>query len=196
MICLAHAADEVATGKYFSLPEIHPALNHFPIAFLIGGVILDLYAWWRQQENLQRIATALMLAGIIMGLVTAAAGFLAFFTVSAHTETAHVLMYWHLGIQAASILIFAIVVRRRWNTFGSPLGSSRALEILAAVGLLVGSYIGGFIVYQGGAGVDPQILSAEVREHHHHGGGHPGDEEHHEHSTEHTHAPNSDSSGR
>ena len=87
MFLLAHS--EEATTGYFSLPEIHPALNHFPIAFLIGGVLLDLYAAWRHQESLMRAATALIFTGILKGLLTGAAGFLAFFTVTAYTENAH-----------------------------------------------------------------------------------------------------------
>jgi len=187
MFLLAHS-EEAATGRgYFSLPEIHPALNHFPIAFLIGGVLLDLYAAWRQQESLMRAATALIFTGILTGLLTGAAGFLAFFTVAAHTENAHYLMYWHLGIQLASILIFAAVVWRRWQTIGPPTGGTRFLGIFASVLLLIGSYLGGVIVYQGGAGVNPQILSAKVREHHH------GGDEHH-HSTEATQALHSPTS--
>jgi len=150
---------------------------------------LDLCAGWRHQENLTRAATAMILTGILTGLLTGVAGFLAFLTVTAHTEKAHDLMYWHLAIQLASILIFAIVVWRRWQTVGPPTGTTRLFGVFASVLLLVGSYIGGTIVYQGGAGVNPQILSAEVREHSHGGNGH------HSHSAEATQALQSDSLG-
>lgn len=36
--------------------EAHPATVHFPIAFLLGAVALDLYAWWGGRTDLSRIA--------------------------------------------------------------------------------------------------------------------------------------------
>jgi uncharacterized membrane protein len=69
--------------------ELHPMLVHFPIAFLIGGVLLDLYAWARGSAALMHVATELLIAGVLTGLVTAAAGWLALETVPAHTEQAH-----------------------------------------------------------------------------------------------------------
>jgi uncharacterized membrane protein len=73
--------------------EIHPALVHFPIALLLCGVALDLYAWWRQRADWERIATGLLVAGVLAGVVAALSGFLAWWTIpSSHTEEAHILM--------------------------------------------------------------------------------------------------------
>ena len=47
--------------------EYHPALVHFPIAFLIGAVLLDLYAWRRGEPAPARVATGLLLAGVATG---------------------------------------------------------------------------------------------------------------------------------
>jgi uncharacterized membrane protein len=159
--------------------ELHPALVHFPIAFILGAVALDLYAWLRFRVDLAAIATGLLVAGVASALVAAAAGVLAFFTVPAHTHDAHGLMYWHLGINVVAVGLLAVVARYRWTArHWEPSGTLRALGIAGALILSGGSYLGGEIVYKGGAGIDPAILAPEVREHEHGG---------HEHGPEHSH---------
>ncbi len=43
--------------------ELHPMLVHFPIAFLLGDVVLLLWASWRPTEVRHRTASGLLLAG-------------------------------------------------------------------------------------------------------------------------------------
>jgi uncharacterized membrane protein len=159
------AAD--ASPGLFPPWEAHPATVHFPIAFLLGAVALDVYAWWRGRADLARIATGLMAAGVITGVVAIATGTVAFFTVPAHTREAHRLMYWHLGLMAGAVTVFAAatVARRRGEP---PAGWARAAGLLGTTVLLAGAYVGGSLVYHGGAGVDPAILAPEVRGGHGH----------------------------
>lgn len=167
MTLLAHAEGGHGWGGPFEPWEIHPALNHLPIALLLAGVALDLYAWWRGRPDSAQVATGLLVAGVLTGALTALAGLLAFFTVPGHTEEAHRLMYWHLGIQAAALLLFAWPAwQRRRNWAAPPTRAGRLVACLAAVLLLVGSGVGGYLVYHGGAGVDPQLLAPEVRHGH------------------------------
>ena len=70
-------------------------------------------------------------AGVLSGLVTGLAGFLAFFTVpSSHTETAHDRVIWHLALALASVLLFAGVAWVRWRGRRElpPAGYVHALE--------------------------------------------------------------------
>jgi uncharacterized membrane protein len=168
--------ETIAWEKIMPPWEIHPALVHFPIAFFLSGVTLDLYAWWMRREDLARIATGILAAGVIMAVPTALAGLLAFFTVPAHTEAAHTRMLWHLGLEVAAVALFTAVVIVRWRDgLALPGAASRGLGLLAAAILIVASYLGGDLVYHGGAGVDPQILAPEVREGHSHShGAEPG----------------------
>src|SRR5205085_202387 len=114
MTFLAHSEASHGWGGPFELWEIHPALNHLPIAFLLGGVALDLYAWCRARPGLAQVATGLLIAGLLTGVLAALAGLMAFFTVPGHTENAHFLMYWHMAIQATALLMFACPVFERW----------------------------------------------------------------------------------
>lgn len=144
--------------------EVHPATVHFPIAFLIGAVALDLFAWWRGRTDLARVATGLIAAGVVFGLIAVATGLLAFFTVRAHTQLAHGQMYWHLGLNAAALGLFAVIfyVRRRVDGLSAGV---RIAGIAAAALIAGGGFLGGQIVYRGGAGVDPGILIPEIGGH-------------------------------
>lgn len=147
-------------------------LVHFPIAFLLSGLALDLYAWWRGRPDLAWVVNGLFVAGVLTGVLAALTGLLAFFLVPAHTDEAHQLMYWHLGIQAAALVLFAWPAWVGWRNWLLPLTTGpRVASWLATVLLMVGSGIGGYIVYHGGAGVEPTLLSQELREGHHDGKG-------------------------
>ena len=161
MLLFANGGDD-PSGGMFPPWEAHPATVHFPIAFLLGAVALDLYAWYRGRTDLARAATWLIAAGTISGLLAVATGLLAFFTVRAHTAESHDQMYWHLGLNAAALVMFTIVFYARRRLDGLSTGV-RIAGIAAAALIAAGGFLGGQIVYRGGAGVDPAILAPEVR---------------------------------
>jgi uncharacterized membrane protein len=153
--------------------ELHPVLVHFPIAFLFGGVTILLWGLVRPSDSTNRLAAGMLLTGVICGWVAAAAGGLAYYTVPAHTEFGHTLMFWHLGIAIGMLVLFSVLAIWRWRTRESNASASQV--VVAVVGLLmvtVTGHLGGTIVLRNGAGVDPAILSAEVRGGHAHQGGH------------------------
>ncbi len=152
-----------------NLWEIHPLLVHFPIAFLLGGAVLDLVTLGYRRETLSRSAAGLLLAGVCFGWVAAAAGLLAFFTVPAHTEEAHGKMVWHLGLAIASLVLFTWVAIVRWRYRALPPKLLHAMiAVCASVLLVLTGYLGADLVFHGGAGVNPELLSREIREGHSH----------------------------
>ena len=156
--------------------ELHPPLVHFPIALLLSGVALDLVGWWRAKETLMRAATWMLIAGFATGVVAANFGLLAFYTVPAHTDEAHRMMYWHMGTAVASLVLFAWVVIVRWLRRSThPSSASRVVGVIAAGILAATGYLGGYIVFHGGAGVEPALLASALREGHSHGEGTDGD---------------------
>jgi uncharacterized membrane protein len=166
MFLFAHGAGPPPAGP-FPPWEWHPATVHFPIAFLLGAVALDLYARWKGRADLARVATGLMAAGVIAGVAAAATGALAFFTVPAHTAEAHRLMYWHLGLMTGAVAVFAgVTVARRRDA--PPAVWVRVAGLFGVAVLLIGAYLGGRLVYRGGAGVDPTILAPDLRTGHGH----------------------------
>lgn len=159
-------------------------LVHFPIAFLLAGVVLLLWSWRRPSETLQRVTAGLLLAGMIFGWLAAAAGGLAYFTVPAHTEEGHELMYWHLGLGLGMLVLSTWVSIARWQKRTTVATTPQLIAAcLGAVLLMLTGYLGGSIVYHHGAGVDPKILAPEIRGGHSHQNGHshPAAAESHDH---------------
>lgn len=151
--------------------EIHPALVHFPIALLLSAVAVDVFAWWRPHELLNRVATGLLIGGTVSCWLAANFGLLAFYTVPAHTHEAHHLMFWHIGAAVSSLVLFTWLAVVRWFHRAEPLTRTRrGVGLVAAVFLMTTGALGGHIVYHGGAGVEPELLAESVRESHSHGG--------------------------
>jgi uncharacterized membrane protein len=145
--------------------EYHPALVHFPIAFLLGAVVLDLFEWRRDDAALARVATGLFLAGVATAALAAAAGVLAFFTGPAsHTEESGQLIWWHIGAAVLQFVLFALVAFLRWRRQPAPPPAwTRAVGLIAAVVLVFAGYEGGYIVYHGGSGIEPKLMAPELR---------------------------------
>src|SRR5262245_13571120 len=163
--------------------ELHPALIHFPIAFLLAGLLTDLAGRFRRSELLTRAASGLLLAGVLSGIAAAAAGVVSYFTVPAHTEASHEQMETHLVLGGAAVAPFALVASARWRRRRQP-ASAAVLsgEILGSALLVTAAFLGGKVVYHGGAGVDPRILApAIVQGHHHHDDGTAEAADHHDH---------------
>jgi uncharacterized membrane protein len=150
--------------------EIHPALVHFPIALLLSAIAVDVFVWWRGNVSLDRVATGLLIAGVAAGWLAANFGLLAFYTVPAHTHEAHRLMFWHIGAAVTTLALFTWLAVVRWFHRAEPVTRIRHIVgIVGAAILMTTGALGGYIVYHGGAGVEPELLAESVRESHTHG---------------------------
>ena len=141
--------------------EIHPAVVHFPIAFLLGGVALDLFG--RHSETAVTSATYLLLAGLATAAVAAVTGVVAYYTVPGnHTEQAHGASTGTSGDGRGVRHVRGGLPRAlAAPTVVSP--AIRGVGLAAAAILLFGGYVGGKLVYQGGLGIDPAILKPGLR---------------------------------
>lgn len=149
--------------------ELHPALVHFPIAFLVATAILDLIALRRAEAG--RWATGFAVAGSVTGVAAVAAGFLAWWTIPGHTDGAHALMTWHIVVQSIAIGLFGVRAILGWRApTRAPGMPARVIGWLGAAALVVGSTLGGHLVFRHGVGVTAaqQVPSG----HDHAGGGH------------------------
>lgn len=154
--------------------EIHPALVHFPIAFLTFAVIADLYALWAKRPEFFRYGTGLLVTGAATLIPAAVFGFISFFTVPAHTEDAHLLMQWHMVLNVCAAVLWLGLAAWRWrsNRIAPPSGVLVAIGACVLAMTLLSANLGGLIVYRGGAGIEPEILAPEIRAGHTHAHAH------------------------
>jgi uncharacterized membrane protein len=131
--------------------ELHPALVHFPIAFLVGGLALDYAAAWKKRDAWLRPAAGLLVWGVITGWLAALAGLLAWYTL----RNDEGMNLWHPVTAALSMIAFTALAVVRWRrraTFATP--SSEGLGAVAALLILAAGYIGSHMVYRAGMGVE------------------------------------------
>jgi uncharacterized membrane protein len=130
--------------------ELHPALIHFPIAFLLGGVGVEVLARIRPRESLSRTASALFVAGVVTGIPAAIAGVVSYLTVPAHTEAARTEMAAHVVLASAALVVFALVAAARWPWRTQPASALALCASLAGGALLVSAaFLGGKTVLHG-----------------------------------------------
>jgi uncharacterized membrane protein len=147
--------------------EIHPALVHFPISFLLAGVAADFYALLRRRTELGRAASELLFLGMMTGWVAAVAGVIAFFT-APHSGHAHEFMYYHSATAAVTMALFTWLAVLRRRAKGALLGrGARVLAVVSAVLLSASGYLGGYLVYHAGAGVGAARTVEESGHSHH-----------------------------
>ena len=145
--------------------EFHPTLIHFPIAFLIAAVCYDFYLWSRGDHGPSAAVNGLYITGVLTAAVAAAAGALAFFTAPAsYTDEAADMIWWHIGGAVTQFVLFAIVaiVRYRHRRDDSP-SWTRVVSLVAALVLVFAGYEGGYIVYHGATGIEPNVLARDLR---------------------------------
>lgn len=133
--------------------EFHPALVHFPMALLLCGVALDLYARLRKREDLVRPAFFLQFWGVLTGWAAALAGILAWYTAPRVYEI-NPLVYTHPLLALISLASFSVLVGVRWRRRDAMTGT---LKQICAAGatlvVLLAAYTGGHLVFRGSMGV-------------------------------------------
>ena len=131
---------------------LHPILIAFPIAFLSASVLSDLAAWVAQPA-LYTVASYLMIAGVVTGLIAAVPGSIDLFAAVPPDSSARNRGLVHMVVNVSSVVLFAVSWYYRnpdlsFNAF------SFVLELLAGVLIGVGGWIGGTLVYRDQIGID------------------------------------------
>jgi uncharacterized membrane protein len=138
-----------------NLPPVHPALVHLPIAFVTLSFIADLFARIRKSDSLRQVGFWALVAGLIGGVITIAAGYFDFNRASLNHETsAYVWLHLKIGWTLAAGLI--LLTFWRWRIRQRAMLPSGAYLLVMFLGFaltMFQGWYGGEMVYSHGAGV-------------------------------------------
>lgn len=137
--------------------NIHPMIVHFPIAFLSAFFLIELYGVVRGRSEVRVAASWMLYLGAASAIAAVVAGLVAAANVP-HGALVHETMEWHerimLGVAGLALTLAA------WRAmvsgqFETPMAQGLHLfmaSLMIAL-MLVGTDLGGLMVYQHGVGV-------------------------------------------
>ncbi len=150
------------------LNHFHPAVVHFPIAFLLAGSGAGLlYLFWRPVRELRVFTWWMLIAGWIACAVAVLSGLLAQRNLPPDAAYRGVLN-WHIGAGLAMLVVYGALLYMgwlRWARRGAKKASGDLLDdpqwrtmtaVLLAVGaglVFLGGWNGGVLVYEWGVNV-------------------------------------------
>ncbi len=131
---------------------IHPILIAFPIAFLVGALVADLAYWGTLDPFWARASLWLVGAGLVTGVLAAAAGLIDFFTIERARK--HMDGWIHfIGNASVLVLAFISLLLRVNDMDGAVLPWGLLLSAVIAVILVVTGWYGGELSYRYKIGV-------------------------------------------
>ncbi len=142
-----------------AMENFHPLFVHFPIAFLMAFVLIDVGGSLFGKLHWRQAAGWFLYLGTVMAAATVAAGLDAAESV-AHGDNVHAVMeqHEHLGI---AVLVLSVVLSL-WRLFSKKViqGGANALYLILAVLLvfllIFTADLGGYMVYNYGVSVKTQ----------------------------------------
>jgi uncharacterized membrane protein len=135
---------------------VHPALVHFAIALTLFGVATDLAAYLTGRKAWHQTARLNLTWGVAGIAVAAMAGWFdhqRLHEATAHTHAGGDLMRIHQYLGWTLLIAFSALLLWRHRLGGSISGAFVLLGLLAGVGMMVQSHIGGQLVYREGIGI-------------------------------------------
>lgn len=141
---------EMAQGKPINRP-IHPMLIHFPIAFYIGALGLDVLSRLGEFPAAPLAATWLVMAGLVGFVAAAIAGFADRSGMPAGGKLSKAALR-HSLVQELAALIFTIQLVIRWDDRSAAESDVLwiVLGLVGALVMMVGADMGGAMVYRTG----------------------------------------------
>jgi len=145
---------------HFNGHPIHPALVHFPIAFLIGAFGFDLAGRWTGDASLWGVGAYLAAAGIVTALLAAIPGFLDYFFTVPPSSSAKRRATQHMLLNLTAVGLFAVAWVTRGGSAPEPGTLILVLEGAGTVALSVAGYLGGILVSRNQIGIDHRYAEA------------------------------------
>jgi len=140
------------------MPNIHPLVIHFPIAFLIAAFICEVVGLFFDQAYFKKTAKWTLLLGTITLGIAAFTGWLGHKTV-AHSESSYALIEQHQRLGFITLGIFVFLVVLRFVVLPKIENKKRLILLMLFINLLGigvmtwGAHLGGRLVFEMGVGV-------------------------------------------
>ncbi len=137
--------------------NVHPMIVHFPIAFLSAFFLLEIVGASFRRPAVLQVASWMLYLGAFGAVAAAAAGLIAAGSVP-HGDSVHEVMEWHqrlmLGVSglAAVLAVWRAAVAGRFSSTMAQ-GLHLLLATVMITLLVLGTDLGGLMVYQHGVGV-------------------------------------------
>lgn len=145
---------------HFDGDPIHAALVHFPIAFLLGGMVMDLYQLvWRCPSWWTSTSYALLVAGVATALVAAVPGFIDYLYTVPPNSSARTRATRHMVVNLAAVALFAGACFLRGDPEIRPEHVLVGVETVGAAMLAYGGFLGGKLIAKNQIGVDNKYAS-------------------------------------
>ena len=139
-----------------TLPPMHPALVHLPIAFVVLSFLADIFAKITNRESLRHVGFWALIAALLGGIVTIAAGYWDMNHAALSGET-HDYVDLHLKIGWALAAGLIVLTIWRWRIRQQARRVVTAPYLVAALIVftvtMFQGWFGGEMVYSHGAGV-------------------------------------------
>ncbi len=145
---------------HFRGHPVHPALVHFPIAFLIGAFGFDLAGYLAANPSWWTIGYYLALLGVITALVAALPGFLDYFFTVPPRSSGKRRATWHMVLNLAVVALYAAALWIRGDSVTAPGPAVLVAEGVGTVLLSISGYLGGILVARNQIGVDHRYAEA------------------------------------
>jgi len=146
-----------------TLPPIHPALVHFPIALVILSLFCDLVGRVSSNQTLRAAGFWTLVFGAIGGLAAGASGLFDMYRVGMLGEV-HKYVDFHMWIGFCVLAAVAILTIWRWVLRNKNLpvtGAYLTTAVFAVLLVCFQGFVGGEIVFSYGVGVAPTGQSTE-----------------------------------
>lgn len=139
---------EIVQGKPIGHPS-HPMFVHFPVAFYVATLGLDLLSRLGDFPSAPR-ATVWLLIGAFAASAFAVATGLVDRSTTTRGSRARKMVNRHMTFQLVTAVVFVVNFVIRWPDRHLPeaMLSWIALDVLGVLILVVGQYLGGILVYQ------------------------------------------------
>ncbi len=139
---------EWVQGKPIGHPT-HPMFIHFPIAFYLGTLVLDVMSRMNPSPGLVRVGTYLLVMAVIGTVPLVITGLIDWAGMVPGSSKRR-LATQHMLAQLAANAFFVVTLVIRWPNRSQPQADTLwiALEVIGYLVIIVGQYLGGVLVYE------------------------------------------------